>query len=145
MVPGQRARGWRRAGYALALVGTVAIGLAVKSDALRVGWLSAAVMICLMAWYSRPVFRRRRLLSYVSYVIVPVLLIAAAVTYGPELLAAFEQAAMDLYQQGDQGEERFTAGAMACALSPSRRWSAGVLGRFLAGVGRSRVMRPTIP
>ena len=117
----QRARGWRRAGYALALVGTVAIGLAVKSDALRVGWLSAAVMICLMAWYSRPVFRRRRLLSYVSYVIVPVLLIAAAVTYGPELLAAFEQIAADLYAQGDQGEERFTVwgnGLRALAESP---------------------------
>ena len=97
-------------------------------------------MVCLIAWYYRPVLRRGRLLPYVSYVIVPVLLIGGAVTYGPELLAAFDRSRMDLYARGDQGEERFITwrnGLRALAESPLVGWGPGAFSgwsRAVSGV-----------
>jgi O-antigen ligase len=129
----ERARGWRRAGYGLAIVCTVAIGLATQSDACRVAWLASVGMICLVAWFSRPVLRRGRLLPYVSYLIVPALLIASAVTYGPEVLAALQQAGLDLYAERGQGEKRFTTwgnGLRALAESPLVGWGPGAFSGY---------------
>jgi len=123
-----RAHGWRRAAYGVAIACNVAIGWATKSDGLRVAWLIGVGLACLVAWYYRPVPDRRRLVPYVSYVIVPLLLIVAAVSYGPELLAAFERASMDLYKESGQGDIRFTVwlnGLRALAESPIVGWGPG--------------------
>jgi O-antigen ligase len=124
----QRAHGWRRVGYGLAIAGTAAIGLAIKSDALRVGWLSALGMMCLIAWYSRPVFQQGRLLPYVGYVIVPVLLVVGAVVQGPEIVSELRKVAVDVYEERDQGHGRLIVwrnGLRAIAESPLVGWGPG--------------------
>lgn len=124
----QRARGWRRVAYGLAILCAVAVGLATRSDGTRVAWLGSLGVVCLIAWYYNPVLRRGRLLPYVSHVIVPALLIVSAVTYGPELLAAFEQVGVDLYEQTGQGDIRLTVwlnGLRALAESPIVGWGPG--------------------
>jgi len=90
-------------------------------------------MICLITWYSRPVLRRGRLLSCVSYLIVPALFIVSAVTYGPEILAALQQAGLDLYAKRGQGETRFTVwgnGLRALAESPLVGWGPGAFSGY---------------
>ena len=109
----------------------MAIGWATKSDGLRVAWL-IGVGLASGGVVLPPGPRSGRLLPYVSYVIVPLLLIGSAVTYGPELLAAFEQAGMDLYQESGQGDIRFTVLLNGSRALADRRWSAGALGRFPA-------------
>ena len=123
-----KARGWRRAGYGLAIACSVAVGLATKSDALRVAWLSSVGIVCLISWYFRPVLHRDRLLPYVSYLLVPALFIVSAVAYGPEFMAAFERAVTDMYGERDQGQVRFTVwrnGLRALAESPLVGWGPG--------------------
>lgn len=125
---GQRARGWRRLAYGLAIVGVVAVGLATKSDGLRVSWLASVGLVCLIAWYHRPLSRQGPLLPYISYIIIPALLVVSLVAFGPELLVMFERAATDLYADAGQGEIRFTVwlnGLRALAESPLVGWGPG--------------------
>ena len=67
-------------------------------------------------------------LPYISYIIIPALLIVSSVTFGPELLVMFERAATDLYADAGQGEIRFTVwlnGLRALAESPLVGWGPG--------------------
>lgn len=110
----------RQAGYVLAISCCIWVGIASKSDGLRVAWLTAFSVTGALLWL-RVVLRGRTRWLYVSHVIVPFLIVFGALSFGDAFVDYAYRAAEGIYEERDQGAKRFTqwfSGLEVIAQSP---------------------------
>jgi O-Antigen ligase len=97
-------------GKAACLVGIVlcvAVGVATKSDGMRVAWAASLGAIAAVLFYQVTMRGRSRWL-HVSHLIIPVLVVVAGVSFGDEIAAYVTRVAEEIYAEADQGDKRFT-------------------------------------
>jgi O-antigen ligase len=117
----RQSRGWGpKLMYGLAIVGCVLVGLATWSDGLRVAWLGTLAVIGFVLW-GRALRRSSGPLMYLTYLIVPALMLVLGIGLGGQLLSYFEGVGQRVYSEGGQGDIRIAAwenGLRAIAHSP---------------------------
>jgi O-antigen ligase len=110
------------AGWGLVILCAVAVGLASLSDALMLAWVVGAT-VAAAGWWTR-IARRRTLPFWTAagvWILLPALLLAAAVLVGYPAYQSLSEAGSTVYDQGGQGSVRmvlWTYGVDAIAASP---------------------------
>jgi O-antigen ligase len=110
----------RKLGYLLGIGFCAAVGITTQSDGLRVAWAAALCVAGGFLWY-RVTARGRSSWLYISHVIIPVLVLVVAVSYGGAVVEYLSRISEGTYAEGDQGAKRFTLwlnGLAAIAHSP---------------------------
>jgi len=90
-------------GIALCIV----VGLATLSDGLRVAWAASVLAIGILSFY-RVTMRGRSRWLVISHLIIPALIVIIGLFYGGAVVDHLSGLAEATYEQGDQGEKRFT-------------------------------------
>lgn len=112
----------RRAALYASTVLSLLLGVVCSSDALFAAWLAGGGLMGAVAWVRLARRPRPTLWSLgTAYAIIPLLLLAGALTAGPPLAAVLDARAVATYNQGDQGSTRmglWLHGVQAWSSSP---------------------------
>jgi hypothetical protein len=97
-----------KAMYGAAGFACIVVGIATKTDALRVAWVTAAGAIIALHWVQHWVGSRSPVALLMYNIMVPVFLIVLGWWFVPGVLQYLEQVVTDMYHEGYQGEDRLT-------------------------------------
>jgi hypothetical protein len=94
-----------RLAYLVGIGGAIAVGIATQSDALRLAWAGTSVAVGSILWVQSLMRGRGRFL-FVSYFLVPFLLIYFGTFFGHEIIFKIDRVVEGSYDEFGQGEDR---------------------------------------